>query len=138
LLQCFGGHDQIARWRRGRLDRQLHFGEAMSVRCDHAHVLWSKLPEHAIENRSAFFRRHRERCVRDKLLQLARANAPTLVEAHGWERWELITRKTENFEMRASAVERDTLFAGSSDFHWRWWKLARDFAQLLRRNCDRA
>src|SRR4051812_11347954 len=103
----------------------------MAVRRDHAHHLGTKLPENAVENRSALFGGDRERRMRDELLQLARADPPALVEAHRGERGELVLRKAQDLEVRATTIERHTLLACRGDFHRRGRELARDLAQLL-------
>ena len=46
--------------------------------------------------------------------------------------------KSEDLEVRAAAIERDALLAGGGDANRRRRKLARDLAELLRRDRDRA
>src|SRR6185295_7796734 len=77
--------------------------------------------------------------VRDQLLQIARPDAPTLVESDIRKGRELVARQTENLEMRSSAIERDALLACGGDADGRRRKLARDLAELLcwNRDCTR-
>src|SRR4051812_27570783 len=107
LLEGLGRDDEIARRRRGRLDGELHLRETMPIRRHHAHLLGAKLPQHAIENRPTLLGRDRERGMRDQLLQIARADAPALVESYRGKAREFVFRKSENLEVRLAAVECD-------------------------------
>src|SRR4051812_48605672 len=108
----------------------------MTIGGDHPHFVRSQLPEHAIQNRPAFFSRYRKRGMRDQLLQIARSYPPTFVETDGGESRKFIPRQAKEFEPRSPAIERYPLFPNCSNFHRSGWQFTRNFAELLRRYCD--
>src|SRR6478672_3334181 len=102
LLERLRRNNQVCRGHSTRLDRYLHLGETVPVGRDHPHHVRTQLPQHTVQDRTAFFGGDREGRVRDQLLQLPRPDAPALVELDVRKRGKLIPGKTEEPEMRAA------------------------------------
>src|SRR5687768_1093979 len=109
----------------------------MSVRSHHSHRLRLQLPQDAIEDRPALLGADCERCVGDELLQIARTDAPALVEPNRRKAREFVTRKAQDFEVRTSTVECHSLLTSCSNLNGRWREFPCDFSELLRRNRNR-
>src|ERR1019366_850695 len=126
VLERFRRNDQVTRRRRRHLHRNIHLCKAVAVRRNHAHVLGPQFPEHAIENWTAFFCRRSECGMRNELLQVARRNSQRFLELHRGETRELTLWQSEELELRASALERDSLITGCGDLYRCGRELARN------------
>src|SRR5688500_3729316 len=99
LLQRLSRYDKvIRRCTTIRRNRNIHLGQAMAVRSHHAHPVRSQLPQHAIEDRPAFFRGNRERRMGDQFLEISRFNPPAFIETDGRKSRKLIPRQTKQLE----------------------------------------
>src|SRR5688572_10428040 len=94
LLQCFWWNDQIATWSSNRRNWKIHPSQAVTVSCHHTHPLWTKLPQHTIENWPAFFSRDCKRSMRYQLLKISRPNSPALLEPNLGKCWEFVSWKS--------------------------------------------
>jgi hypothetical protein len=72
LLQRLGRHDEIGLGGSTRLGGgHIHACQTVAVRGHHAHALGPKLPEHAVQNRTAFLGAGREGHMPNQLLELS-------------------------------------------------------------------
>src|SRR4051794_16835507 len=97
LLQGLGGDDQV-RLRRalGLAGRHIHPGEPMTVGGHHPHPLGTQLPEHAVQDWTAFFGACGECHVPDQLLELPGGGAPSTLELQTGECRKLLARESRS------------------------------------------
>ena len=139
LLERLGWNDEIARRaRRSDLIGISIFARRWPFVATIRIVSGLQLPEHAVEDRPALLGANRERRVRDQLLEIAGANAPALVEAHVRKAGNSSRGSPRILKCDATAIERHALLAGGGDPHRRRRELARDLAEFLGRDRDRA
>ncbi len=110
----------------------------MSVGRDHSHAIRTQLPEHAVQDRPAFFGGRGERGMRYEPVQIARADSPGILELDRRKAGELIAWQAEESEPRASAFDGNSLFSGCADLDRCRGQLASDLGQLFRWNRNRA
>src|SRR3982074_1715715 len=131
LFQRFRWNDQITRWCICRINWDIHLCQSMSVGGNHTHFIGPELPQHTIQDRPAFLRRHGKRSMRYELLQISRSDPPALIKPHGWKCRKLVPWKTKKLEAGAAALNRNSLLSNCTDLYGSWWQLSGNLTQLF-------
>src|SRR5215203_6267233 len=138
LFQCLWRDDQIIRGSRVRCHGHVHLRQSMAICCYHAHSIRSELPENTVQDWPAFLCRHSKRGMRNQLLQISGLDPPALIKLDGRKSREFISGKAQELELRAPALERNSLLTDSSYTNWCRRELTCDLRQLFcrDRNCS--
>src|SRR5688500_2684429 len=120
LLKSLRWNDQIVRWCRIRLNRHGHFRKSMPVRRHHTHLISTELPQNTIQDGTTFLGRYRKSCMGDQLLEISGLDTPAFIKLHCWKSREFIPRKSQKFELRSTALERNPLLTCSCQLNRRW------------------
>jgi len=118
--------------------RDVHLGESVPVGRHHAHVVGPELPQYAVQNRPTLLRRGREGDVPHQLVHHTRRRVPRPVELDGGEGRKLLTRQTEQLELRAAAFDCHARLTRGREPHGPRGQLPRDIHELLGRQGHRA
>jgi hypothetical protein len=96
-----------------------------------------QLPQHSVQDRTAFLGARGEGNVRYELLELPRLHFPAGVELDGGEGRELVPGQPQELEARLATFKRDALFPRGGHPNSGAGQLPDDFNQLLGREGDR-
>jgi len=116
----------------------IHARQPVSVGGHHAHLVGTKLPQHAVQDRATFFRAGCKRDVPDELVQLLGRHRPAAVEADGRKGGEFLARQPQQLELGLPALQADPLLAGGGKPDAGAGEFPDDFHQLARWQGDGA